>query len=606
MTLPAAFLSYSVPFVIAFVLSAVATPAARALARRLGLVARPREDRWNARTVALLGGTAVWIGTVGSVAVTAVWSPTIAWLVAAGTLLFIVGLVDDFKNLKPTTKLTAEIGVACLIVAGGWTLDWTGSATFNALLTILWFVGITNAFNLLDNMDGVCAGVALIAAVAYGVGPGGGSAELPVYAAALAGACAGFLLYNFQPASIFLGDSGSLFLGSAFAVLTIVSDAPARTGIVSTLAVPALVLLLPIYDTIFVTLTRKLAARSASVGGRDHTSHRLVALGFSERQTALLLYALAAAGGAAALTLRYSRTEGIAIAALLVLGVTLLAVFLSSVSVYDGDDFALLRDRRYTPLLVEVTYKRRIFEVLLDVALVVVAYYSAYLIRFDVGFEANYPLFVQSLPYVIAGHVTSFFIVGVYRGVWRYVSVSDLTTYAKGVTLGGFTSVMAVVAIHRFNGYSRSVFIINALLLALLAVGSRASFRALAELAHRHGPVKRRALIYGAGDRGALLVRELRNNKRYEYRVSGFIDDDPAKQSKRILGVPVLGTMARLQAAVAQKEAEIVIVSTSKISPDRMRVLREWCYVGGVTLLVLRFELEAVPVPDPSTLLADD
>ena len=587
-------INYSIPFGLALVISAALTPVARRVALRLGIVTKPREDRWNTRSVALLGGTGIWAATLATAAATGVSGPTIWWLVVSGTLLFLVGLVDDFKHLKPATKLTAQIGVACLIVAGGWTLDWTTSATVNSILTILWFVGISNAFNLLDNMDGVCAGVALIAAVAFALGPGGSTPELSIYAAALAGACAGFLLYNFQPASIFLGDSGSLFLGSAFAVLTIVGDPSARTGIVSALVMPALVLLLPIYDTLFVTLTRKLSARSASVGGRDHTSHRLVALGFSERETALLLYALAAAGGAAAVMLRFAHLEGIAVAGVLIVGVTLLAVFLSSVSVYDGQDFSLLKDRRYTPLLFEVTYKRRVFEVLLDLALIVVAYYSAYVTRFDVGFAANYPLFVQSLPLVIGCHLISFFIVGVYRGVWRYVSVSDVTTYAKGVVLGGLTTVMAVVTIYRFNGYSRSVFIINALFLGVLMIGTRASFRALAELASRHGPVRRRALVYGAGDRGALLVREVRNNRRYEYRVCGFIDDDPAKQSRRILGVPVVGTLERLQTAVAQKEVDIVIVSTKKIPADRLVVLREWCYVGGVQLLLLRFELEQV------------
>jgi UDP-GlcNAc:undecaprenyl-phosphate GlcNAc-1-phosphate transferase len=587
-------IAYSIPFGIAFVASIALTPLAGRLARRLGLVTKPRDDRWNPRSVPLLGGTGIWTATLIAVGVTGVWTPTIWWLMVSGTLLFAFGLVDDVKSLKPATKLTAQIAVACLIVASGWSLDWTNSATVNALLTILWFVGITNAFNLLDNMDGVCAGVALICAIAYGLGPGGARAELPAYAAALAGACAGFLVYNFQPASIFLGDSGSLFLGSAFAVLTIVGEPSARTGIVSTLVIPALVLLLPIYDTVFVTLTRKLSARSASVGGRDHTSHRLVALGFSERETALLLYALAAAGGAVAVMLRFAHLEGIAVAGVLVVGVTLLAVFLSRISVYDGQDFALLKDRRYTPLLFEVTYKRRVFEVLLDFALIAVAYYSAYVTRFDVDFAANYPLFVQSLPLVIGCHLISFFVVGVYRGVWRYVSVSDLTTYAKGIVLGGLTSVMAVVTIYRFNGYSRSVFIISALFLGVLMIGTRASFRALAELASRHGPLRRRAVVYGAGDRGALLVREVRNNRRYEYRICGFIDDDPAKQARRILGVPVLGTLERLQAAVAQKEVDVVIVSTAKIPAERLVILREWCYVGGVQLLILRFELERI------------
>lgn len=590
---------FAAPFVTALIVAVVLTPFVRRMAARLGMVSRPRADRWHRRPVALLGGVGVWIAAVGATFVHSGFDLSTLLLLVPGTLLFLFGLVDDAKNLKPSTKLMAQIGVACLVVTFGGVLDWNGPAALDALATILWFVAITNAFNLLDNMDGVCAGVAAIAAFAYCFGDAS-TPPLVVYGAAIAGAAAGFLLYNFHPATIFLGDSGSLFLGSSFAVLTIAGDPPSRAGVISTLAVPALVLLLPIFDTLFVTVSRKLSARAASVGGRDHTSHRLVALGFTERQTALLLYALAAAGGGVALALRYSRLEGLALAALLLVAVTLLAVFLSGVSVYGGEDFRLLRGRRYTPLLVEFTYKRRIFEVLLDFVLIVVAYYSSFVIRFDRDFAANYPLFVQSLPIVIACQLFSFFVAGVYRGVWRYISVSDLTSYAKGIALGMLTSVVSLVVLFRFSGYSRGVFIIDAMLLGALLVGSRASFRLLGELASRYRPSQQRAMIYGAGDGGALLVRELRNNPRYQYRVVGFIDDDPAKKSKRIHGVEVLGGLERLHHALTERESDVLILSTAKLEEERVRSLRQLCYVTGVHLLQLRFELEEFP-PLPIT-----
>ena len=139
--------------------------------------------------------------------------------------------------------------------------------------------------------------------------------------------------------------------------------------------------------------------------------------------------------------------------------------------------------RAYTPLLVDVTYKRRIFEILLDLILTMFSYYAAYIIRFDREVGLYYRLFMQSLPIVIACQLPSFFLSGVYRGSWRYISLADLTTYAKAIALAVLSSVMVLVYVYRFEGYSRGVFVIDGMLLALLIVGSRLSFRVLGEAA---------------------------------------------------------------------------------------------------------------------------
>ena len=516
------------------------------------------------------------------------------WLAGTGTASFIVGITDDLIRLKPSTKLTSQIGIACSLLAAGWSLTWTDAEPLNVIITILWFVGVTNAFNLLDNMDGVCAGVAFIAAIGYALGPLHARPDTTAYASAMAGATLGFLLYNFQPASIFMGDSGSLFIGTSFATLTIIGGTPARTGILSTVAVPTLLLLIPIFDTAYVTLVRKLSARSASIGGRDHTSHRLVALGFSERQTALFMYALTAAGAGCAVLLQRSHFAGMALSAVVVLCLVLIAVFLSGVKVYGGEDFTLLRDRRYTQLLVDITYKRRVFEVLLDLCLIVVSYYAAYLIRFDDQFGANYPMFARSLPIVIACQLISFFIAGVYRGMWTYIGLSDIVTYVRAIAFGTLSSMTALLLWYRFAGFSRMAFVIDAMVLGMLMVGSRASFRLMRELANKYRPTGERTLIYGAGAGGAMVLRELRSNERYGANVVGFLDDDQSKKRRRILGVPVLGGLEQLEDLIAAQRIELVVVSTTKIPPQRLELLQALCYGAGVRLLRLQFNLQSV------------
>src|SRR5262249_38968888 len=157
---------------------------------------------------------------------------------------------------------------------------------------------------------------------------------------------------------------------------------------------------------------------------------------------------------------------------------------------------------------------------------------GSYVVRFDKDFPLYYDLLVRSLPIVIACHLVSFFVVGVYRGIWRYVSAPDLTIYAKGIAAGSVSSVLVLVYLYRFEGYSRGVFIINAMALGLLMLGSRISFRIMADAADRRLKTRAPVLIYGAGDAGAVVVRELRNNPRYGYRPIGFVDDDPGKMRK--------------------------------------------------------------------------
>lgn len=586
-------LSSAIGAAIACAAVVLVTPLVKRLAVRVGLVAHPKADRWNTHTVPLLGGVSLLAG-VAAACLWAAWADnafTTALLVGSGML--VLGLVDDVVKLKPSTKLIGQIVVACLIALIGVTPAWTPWGAANALLGILWIVGITNAINLLDNMDGLCAGVAAIASFGCWMDLLSLSPAAASYAGALFGASVGFLLYNFRPASIFMGDAGSMFLGGSLAMLSLSGGGRSGSGLVSALAVPVFLLLIPIFDTAFVTVSRLLSTRSASQGGRDHTSHRLVAMGFSEPQAVLILWLLAAAGASIAV---FSRSIGsfgtVLVGPLLFLALTLLGIQLARVTVYDGDDFSLLVGKPYTPLLVDVTYRRRLFEILLDVLLVTLAYCSAYVIRFDHDVQLYYGLIQQSLPIIIGCQISALFLLGVYRGTWRHASLSDLTTYAKAIAVAILSSVIALVYLYRFEGYSRGVFIIDAMLLALFVPGSRLSFRILGDAAGRRRRIGAPALIYGAGDGGALVVTELRNNPTHGLQPIAFADDDTSKRRKRMLRLPIVGGLDELEEAIVAYGIEAVVISTSKLSAERRNAIERICHASGTHLMRLRFALE--------------
>src|SRR4051812_7594474 len=428
------------PFLVALGLSLALVPLCRALALRVGRVAHPREDRWHRSPVALLGGVAIglslflgaWLfGLISELPV----------LLACAALMFSAGLVDDLIGLKPATKLVVQIALGSALLFFDYRLNWVTSVTLDSMLTLVWVVGMTNAFNLLDNMDGLCAGVALIvgAALLIDLLPGSsGTAFADVrYLALLLGATGGFLVYNINPASIFMGDSGSLLLGFSFAAVTLSSshDGAGRSDVLSIVAAPLLVLMIPIFDTTLVTVSRILSGRSAAVGGRDHSSHRLVAIGLSERRAVAVLWLLAAIGGGIGIAVNSVNQSWAALAALTFLvGMALFAAYLAGIRVYDEND-SRVRDSRLTPIVVEFMYKRRVAEVLLDFCLVTIAYYGAYKLRFEdpEDFMKNFAIFSRLLPLVLATQLIAFFIVGVYRGMWRYFGMMDTVVVAKGV-----------------------------------------------------------------------------------------------------------------------------------------------------------------------------
>ncbi|HEV7860716.1 MAG TPA: hypothetical protein VGO91_19005 [Pyrinomonadaceae bacterium] len=576
------------------------TPLVRAGARRIGMVARPRMDRWNKNPTAMLGGVGIWLAVLLAYLFFMPHTPR-GWVVMfASTFLFAVGLADDFLHAKPYQKLIGQVMGAAFVIYYGLGLPWTSSPPVNMVITIFWLIGITNAVNLLDNMDGLAGGIAAIASVFLALsfisnGQPTEALMLAVFAAALVG----FLVYNFNPASIFMGDCGSMFIGFFLASTALMAATGGRArSFLPVLAVPILILFIPIFDTTFVTVLRKLAGRAASQGGRDHTSHRLVALGMSERRAVLMLYGFAALSGLLALVVRHMQFD-VSFAAILAFTVvlTLLGVYLAGVKVYDEDDEAkAARDNRLTAFLVDVSYKRRIFEVLLDIVLITLAYYSAYALRFS-GFAQTgaWMVFLRTLPVLVFVKMAAFLATGVYRGIWRYTSIDDLVVFAKANLLGSIGSVLVILFAFRFEGVSRAVFVLDAMLMLMMLAASRMAFRLFRQVL----PVSntrpgRRVLIYGAGDAGELLLRELINNRELQYAPVGFVDDDPQKKGKVIHGLRVYAGNGALRKVCQEQRVSEVLISSLHFSEERLKEIRRDCDQEKITLKRMRIWIEKI------------
>ncbi len=575
-------MSYLLSFILSFVLAISLTPLVKILAIRYGKMALPTKDRWHQKPTALLGGVAIFISFWVSTWLLNPHQKLLVVIFPASIVLFCVGILDDFAPIKPASKLIGQILVACFMIFSG--LFFHLNPLISVPVSVLWYVGLMNAFNLLDNMDGLAAGIACIASLTLGFYLMiSGQTEIVLAAMALAGAAMGFLIYNTHPARIFMGDCGSMFLGHLLGALALLGADRNPSGLVMTLWIPVLLLSVPIFDTIFVTLTRFFHARPISQGGKDHTSHRLVAFGVSQKRAVWILYGISLISGSVILLSTALRGSTVLVLAiLLTILLTLFGMFLGEIKIYsessssDAKEFP--NSKKGFVLDVLFQHKRRFAEVLMDLTLICLAYYSAFYLKFDAVIPHQVQrTIVEFLPVAIACQMINFFLFGLYRGVWKYAGLTDVLAILKAVTAGTFIIGVLIESVFQFEGYSRPILAIFWLLLVVLVSGSRIATRLFFEFLSSSIERQKRAVIMGAGDAGELLLRILQSSAQREYEPVAFIDDDPKKIGKVIHGVPVLGDRHTLAEVVAKEKINIVFIAIPSAALDQIREIEEEC-----------------------------
>ncbi len=541
-----------------------------------------------------MGGIAIAAATVAGFGVAALLADSLgnvtewAAVAVAALAMFGVGVLDDQLHLSPVAKLVASLVVGAFLVFALVGAEPEGALpTGYTLVGIIWFAGLCHAFNLLDNMDGLASGVALIAALflAWLLGNALG-AGLTLVLFALAGALLGFLYWNRPRARLFMGDCGSLFIGALLGGTSLVPVVHPLVDFIKALSSPVgpeilvvLILVVPLFDTAFVLVLRRLAGRSATRGGTDHVSHRLVSLGLSERSAVRTLYLLGLIGGFTAwILMRWSAPEEqFFIVALFGVLVTIVGIYLARVEAYNAEDFRALQKSSFAPFLKDLAFKFHVGEVLLDMILITACYYAAFRLRFeDDELQQFLRTFNESLPIVLGLKIAALYLSGLYRRSWETFGFRDLAAVGRGVGMGTLLTVALTYYVYRGES-SRAVLVLDGLLLALAIFATRASFRTMSSMASARNRRHRRVLVYGAGGFGRLLVREMRANPAWKMNPVGFIDDDPMKAHRWIAGVPVRGSLDHLEQMLTRISVDEVLLSSPKINGTVEHRIREIC-----------------------------
>ena len=578
----------------------------RVICLKVGFLAKPRDDRWHRTPTPTLGGIGLFLAVLICVLLYANFSgkwTEIRWGVLIGSsIVFILGLYDDIRHLSPQSKLIGQFLAASVVVFLGYTTHFFTPriendliAQFpNILLTFIWLIGITNAINLLDNMDGLASGISLItsATLSFFFWRAGDFGSLTI-SLALAGSNLGFLLFNFPPASIFMGDSGSEFLGFSLAVLAIARQ-PQASNVFAVLGVPTILFLLPIVDTVLVMVTRLLRGQSFIQGGRDHTSHRLIAFGLNERQAVLVLYGVAIVSGIVAIILESLDYDlSLVLVPILLISLALFTVYLGRIKVVSQETST--QHGTIMRFMFEMAYKRRLLEIVLDFFIIGIAYYLAFWTRFGLVLnQENLAQYLQTLPIILTGSYFSFFVFGVYHGVWRYMGLDNLLSFLKAVFGAMILSGLMIIMLYSNQKLYVGILVLFGIFLFLGLAATRSSFK-IFDMFSNQQIIKseERIFIYGVGDEGEMAVRWLLMNPQIGMRPIGFIDNQPMNIGRKIHGIQILGSLDQMTDLLNQKHPDGVVLAIQNDQSNADRIV-SICHDYGCWVKMLSLEFKII------------
>lgn len=614
-------LPYAVTFLLALGFTLLLTPLVREMNRRLGMVDKPDARRINKVPIPRGGGFALFLGVVGAYAVMWAFSSfnfvaSAAYgkliLLAAGIVL--LGLVDDKFSLPSKVKLLGQVVIAAL------TWAWVGlgfrdlwpviPVWLDGVITVFWIVGAVNAFNLIDGLDGLASGLALIATVGMAgalIFTGRPSATLFYFA--FAGGLLGFLRYNYNPASVFLGDCGSMFIGFVLSALPLLSHEP-NSYLVS-VGVPLLAMGVPIFDTALAILrrtTRHWLNRGAA-GGRvmtadkDHLHHRILrAVGLNQRKAAWVLYSLAVllvAVGFVGMALR-SRSGG-----LWLLAITIAAIVIfkdiARIELFDIGQLinTVAHDHRVSTRR-RIAYAAVPLWICFDVLVIALVYF---IVLKSLSIDVSWTLVVNALPIRALAVFVFFVIFRVYRTVWSRAMMSNYLSLVGACVLG---ALLSSVVIYYCPGLPSDdivplTFEFAALTILILGFGrlfrsiGRDVFYTVDRAQLRDGAAVSRVLVYGAGLRYRSFRRELvRRTSNCNRLIVGIIDDDLTLRGRYIGGIQVLGPLLQAPQIICETGADTVVI-VCELAPDWLEIVRQTLEPTGVkvTLFTLHEEVLA-------------
>lgn len=612
-------------FIIPAILSYLLTPLVIRFAKAVGATDLPNERKIHQQPMPRMGGVAIYLSFMLALLVIYGIDPAVhvfsmmiphkgVLLIASLLMVLVLGIFDDLRSLNPGQKFLVQLAAATLAYIAGFRIDAITHPLGEGILdlgvfaypaTVLWIVGITNAFNLIDGLDGLSSGISIIVALTVSlISYLNGHIATAFLTLAFAGSILGFLRYNFNPARIFLGDSGSLFLGFALAVFSMESSTKGSAAVA--ILVPILALGLPIMDTLLSMIRRMFRSilrgepSSASVGqkirqmflpDRRHIHHQLLALGVSHRNVVLLLYLVSCLFGAGAFAITMTNNVG---ASLILIAVAIAT--LTGIRQLQYKEMAILRNGILLPLYESPIFRRTLFAGFLDLSFTIVAFSIAYKLAFSSDVPILYQRqFIASLTMVCSSQLTMFYFLGMYKSSFRYVGTGDVLKIIRTVGAALLaTGTLFVLSELPSSMLSPTLFILDFYILLTLVAGSRLSFHILSFVFRREADGGRGVLLYGAGRHGMLMLQLLLNSEVLNMRPIGFLDDDPYLEGKRLNDYPIFGGHWKLGGILRRHKVDQILICSDAVKQEVFNRIKAIAFRNNIELTVCRILFEDV------------
>ena len=598
---------FVLPAAVAAALAYAITPLTARLAVRVGAIDMPGYRKTHTVPIPRLGGLAV-VSASGAVWAAATWLFGVSLprelsigLILGGLPILAVSTLDDVRGVRASRKFLVQVIGASTAVASGVSFGEVlhlfdvaiPVGTWSAPLSVLWLVGVTNAFNLIDGLDGLSAGLGLIAAVCMAAVFGlTGQPIMASAALVLAGALAGFLPFNKHPARLFLGDVGATALGFCLGAFALKGGSTLSSGFAA--LVPVLIMGLPIADTLIAMARRTIGHLESGRSGvfvadRDHIHHRLLAHGIDHERAVLILYGagvVCAVGAFLSLFLQ-AHHAALFILAILVAGAV-------GVRRLGYDEFAFIRRGTMLRVYDSPAFNTSMFIVFADLAMSAIAAYLAIGLKLD---DWNLHDRVDELFDLVALFApltaVSFWSSGIYRRSWRVADITDLAR-ACGAAIGATVVGAVVHPLLAPAPLPTSLFSIYGLLTIVLVTSSRASYVVLRKSQRRASHHGVPALLYGASTQGIAAAHDLFDDPGAGLKPIGFVDDDPDRTGKLLAGLPVLGRSYELDSLIAARGVRAIVMAAPTVSLESQARVASACGRSGIGLFRMNVQLERV------------
>ena len=616
-----------IPLIVAFVssiaLSLALTPWVMHVAKIVGAMDKPNERKVHSTPTPRLGGVAIFISVFmslialfildrGFIINTWIASKEGLFLFGSLALVLALGIWDDIRSLRPLQKFLGQFLLSVLMYFAGFSVTKVTSVfgvgflnvgLLDFPITVLWIIGVTNAINLIDGLDGLAAGIALIAAMTMlPMALMQGDIGSAVLIFLLTGSLLGFLRYNFNPAKIFLGDSGSLFLGFMLAVLSVKSSTKITTGFA--LLLPILALGLPIMDTLLSMIRRVLRpALPNTATGKNHVSkfgsmfqpdkshihHKLISKGLSHRNAVLVLYLVSCGLGLSAFAITIVNNF---VASLILLAVGTAVII--GVRRLQYKEMAVLQNGTLLPLYDQPIMNRESFQVFFDLGFILISYTLAFLMVDNVNLVN--PIgseFLKRISIITVVQLAVFIFSGQYKRTYQFFGIGDALVIVRTLIIAVIvTGLTSAIFLPPFRPAHFVVLALDTFFLASLVLGMRVSFRALQYLSKKDPVEGKRVIIYGADVNGSLMLERMLESNIRNWIPVGFIDDNPNMEGKYLNGYPVFGGHWTLHKLIREKNISEIVLCSETVQPEALKRVKKLAKENKIDLKKLRILYE--------------